>query len=210
LLNEFLKEHRQAEEQEHKLAAQDSRLQQNATIRPAKSVAAEQWKETKASVDTSTMESIAKSLLHEVALVALCRGWPETLPLAALAKLPEPIDTDEPVTAWLFASKAYAELFRGAAIWNRGNARATSNRSGMSEAGFRCCSKGHRARYLDCPRQIARTIDAHRPGIWHLDSNQLRAARESSRVICQLAFDVLANACTPVEFALREALLTRY
>ena len=61
------KEHRQAEEQEHKLAAQDSRLQQNATIRPGKSVAAEQWKETKASVDTSTMESIAKSLLHEVA-----------------------------------------------------------------------------------------------------------------------------------------------
>jgi hypothetical protein len=49
LLNEFLKEHRQAEEQEHKLAAQDSRLQQNATIRPGKSVAAEQWKETKAS-----------------------------------------------------------------------------------------------------------------------------------------------------------------
>jgi hypothetical protein len=91
-----------------------------------------------------------------------------------------------------------------------GNARATSNRSGMSEACFRCCSKGHRARYLDCPRQIARTIDAHRPGIWHLDSNQLRAARESSRVICQLTFDVLANACTPVEFALREVLLTRY
>ena len=33
LLNEFLNEHREAEEQEHKLAAQD-RLQQNATIRP--------------------------------------------------------------------------------------------------------------------------------------------------------------------------------
>ena len=73
--------------------------------------------------------------------------------------------------------------------------------SGMSEACFRCCSKGHRARYLDCPRQIAHTIDAHRPGISH---------RESSRVICQLAFDVLANACKSVEFALREALLTWY
>jgi len=35
LLNEFLKEHREAEEQEHKLAAQDSGLQRNATIRPA-------------------------------------------------------------------------------------------------------------------------------------------------------------------------------
>jgi hypothetical protein len=49
LLNELLKEHREAEEQEHKLAAQDSGLQRNATIRPAKSVAAEHWKETKAS-----------------------------------------------------------------------------------------------------------------------------------------------------------------
>ena len=56
------------------------------------------------------MESIANSLLHDVALVALCRGWPETLPLAALAKLPELIDADEPVTAWLFASKADAAL----------------------------------------------------------------------------------------------------
>ncbi len=56
------------------------------------------------------MESVATSLLHGVALVALCRGWPKTLPLAALAKLPGLIDTDEPVTAWLFASKADAAL----------------------------------------------------------------------------------------------------
>jgi hypothetical protein len=33
---EFLNEHRESEAQEHKLAAQDSRLQQNATIRPPK------------------------------------------------------------------------------------------------------------------------------------------------------------------------------
>jgi hypothetical protein len=49
LLNEFLNEHRESEAQEHKPAAQDSRLQQNGTIRSAKSVAAKQWKETKAS-----------------------------------------------------------------------------------------------------------------------------------------------------------------
>jgi len=41
-------------------------------------------------------------------------------------------------------------------------------------------------------------------------SSQLRAARESSRLLCQLAFDVLANACKPVEFVLLEAVLTRY
>jgi hypothetical protein len=56
------------------------------------------------------MQSIANSLLHDVALVALCRGWPETLPLAPLEKLAELIDADKPVTAWLFASKADAEL----------------------------------------------------------------------------------------------------
>jgi hypothetical protein len=41
-------------------------------------------------------------------------------------------------------------------------------------------------------------------------SDQLRDARGNSRVICQLAFDVLANACKPVEFALLEAALSRY
>jgi len=51
-----------------------------------------------------------------------------------------------------------------------------------------------------------RTVPAFRTWI----SSQLRAVRESSRVICQLAFDVLANACKSVEFALREALLTWY
>jgi hypothetical protein len=96
-------------------------------------------------------------LLHDVVLVALCRGWLETLPLAGLGKLPEVIDADEPVTAWLFASKAdaalmakyvvryprqlLAGLFQGAAIWNRGNAQTTSNRSGMSEAFFATVQK---------------------------------------------------------------------
>jgi hypothetical protein len=41
-------------------------------------------------------------------------------------------------------------------------------------------------------------------------ADELRGARENSRVICELAFDVLANACKPVEFALLEAAFTRY
>jgi hypothetical protein len=41
-------------------------------------------------------------------------------------------------------------------------------------------------------------------------SDELRDAREKSRVICELAFDVLANASKPVEFALLEAAFTRY
>jgi hypothetical protein len=41
-------------------------------------------------------------------------------------------------------------------------------------------------------------------------SDQLRGTRENSPVICELAFDVLANTSKPVEFALLEAALTRY
>jgi hypothetical protein len=41
-------------------------------------------------------------------------------------------------------------------------------------------------------------------------SDQLCGARENSSVICQLAFDVLANVHKPVEFALIEAALTPY
>jgi hypothetical protein len=67
---------------------------------------------------------------------------------------------------------------------------------------FSLLFKGHRARYLDCPRQIARTIDAHRPGISHLDFKPAESCPRKQRAICQLAFDVPANACKPVEFAL--------
>ncbi len=109
------------------------------------------------------------------------------------------------IFAFAFASSALTQSLFVAARRSAGDFKQIRNVASLFSL-----FKVHRARYLDCPRQIARTIDAHRPGIWHLDSNQLRAARESSRVICQLAFDVLANACTPVEFALREVLLTRY
>jgi hypothetical protein len=43
LLNEFLKDHREAEAQAHKLAAQDSRLQQKCDDSSSYSVT-EQWK----------------------------------------------------------------------------------------------------------------------------------------------------------------------
>jgi len=40
-------------------------------------------------------------------------------------------------------------------------------------------------------------------------SDRLRTGRESNRVLGQLAFDVLANTCRPIQFALLEAVLTR-
>jgi hypothetical protein len=152
------------------------------------------------------MESIANSLLHDVALVALCRGWPETLPLAALAKLPELIDTDEPVTAWLFASKADAALMAKYVVryprklmqddFGEPRYGIEAVRGGLQtdqesrKLVFAAVQKVTAARYLDCPRQIARTIDAHRPGISHLDFKPAescpRAAASfvSSRLMC--------------------------
>ena len=40
-------------------------------------------------------------------------------------------------------------------------------------------------------------------------SNQLFETRGKSRIICQLVFDVLANTCKPVEYALLETVLIR-
>ncbi len=40
-------------------------------------------------------------------------------------------------------------------------------------------------------------------------SDQLGVIQKNERVLAPLAFDVLANACKPVEFVLLEAVLTR-
>ena len=114
------------------------------------------------------MESIANSLLHDVALVALCRGWPETLPLAALAKLPEPIETDEPDRV-VVRVESLCRTISGSRDMESRQCAGDFKQIGNVGSLFSLLFKGHRARYLDCPRQIARTIDAHRPGISHLD-----------------------------------------
>ncbi|MFA6922426.1 MAG: HEAT repeat domain-containing protein, partial [Gallionella sp.] len=59
------------------------------------------------------MVSLARSsLIHDVAFIALCQGWPDAPPiLEAKESLPTLIERGaEPVTAWLFASKADAAL----------------------------------------------------------------------------------------------------
>ena len=96
------------------------------------------------------------SLIHDVAFIALCQGWPDAPPIAWRCEsrrrnLPTLIEAYEPVTAWLFASKADAALmakyimsypdrlmrrpFQRAAGWNSSGAQPTSNGSGMSESG---------------------------------------------------------------------------
>jgi hypothetical protein len=142
------------------------------------------------------MESIAKSLLHEVALVALCRGWPETLPLAALREIARTKLMQD-----YFGEPRYGiEAMRGRLQTDQ------ECRKPVFAAVQKVTAPDTWIALAKLLAPSMRTVPAF--GTWI--SNQLRAARESSRVICQLAFDVLANACTLVEFALREVLLTRY
>jgi hypothetical protein len=58
------------------------------------------------------MLAVATSpMIRDVGLIALCRGWPDSPQIAAAAaKLPTLIEADEPVTAWLFATKADSML----------------------------------------------------------------------------------------------------
>jgi len=174
------------------------------------------------------MLSVAtSSLIHDVGLIALCRGWPDAPPIAAsTAKLPTLIEAAEPVTAWLFASQADAalmarylmsypdKLMRNHFGEPRDGIAAVRNRL-QADQECRNLVFADLQNVTDLNTRIAlakllapsmRNDPAFRTWI----SDQLRGARENSRVICQLAFDVLANASKPVEFALLEAALTRY
>jgi len=174
------------------------------------------------------MLSVAKSsLIHDVAFIALCQGWPDAPPIvAATGKLPTLIEGAEPVTAWLFASKANAALmasyvarYPGKLMKNyfgepRDGIAAVRNRLQMDqECRDLVFANLQNATELNTRIALAKLLAPsmrNDPAFRTWVSNQLRDARENSRVICQLAFDVLANACKPVEFALLEAALTRY
>jgi len=174
------------------------------------------------------MLSVAKSsLIHDVAFIALCQGWPNAPPIAAATgKLPTLIEGVEPVTAWLFASKADAALM--ASYVARYPGKLTKNHFGEPRDGIAAVRNRlqtdrecrnlvfadlQNATELNTRIALAKLLAPsmrNDPAFRTWISNQLLCARENSRVICQLAFDVLANVCKPVEFALLEAALTRY
>ena len=174
------------------------------------------------------MLSVAKSsLIHDVAFIALCQGWPDAPPIAeAMAKLPTGIEGAEPLTAWLFATKADAALMATYII--RYPDKLTTEYFGKPRDGIAAVRNR-----LQTDQECRNLVFASLQGATQLNtrvalakllapsmrndpafrmwiSNQLLSARENSRVICQLAFDVLANECKPVEFALFEAALTRH
>jgi len=167
------------------------------------------------------------SLIHDVAFIALCQGWPDAPTIAAdAANLPRLIAAYEPLTAWLFASKANAalmsryimsypdRLMRNHFREPRDGIAAVRNRL-QSDRECRNLVFADLQNVTELNTRIAlakllapsmRNDPAFRTWI----SDQLHGARENSRVICELAFDVLANTSKSVEFALLEAAFTRY
>jgi hypothetical protein len=172
------------------------------------------------SVATSTM-------IHDVGRIALCQGWPDAPPIAAAtASLPTLIDSYEPVAAWLFAFKANARLMANYVVRYPG--KLTEDYFGEPRDGIPAVRNR-----LQTDQECRNLVFADLQNVTELNtrialakllapsmrndpafrtwiSEQLRGARENSRVICELVFDVLANASKPVEFALLEAALTRY
>jgi hypothetical protein len=177
------------------------------------------------------------SMIPDVALIALCQGWPDAPPIAlAAANLPalgadaanlqRPIAAYEPMTAWLFASKANAALmaryimsYPDRLVRNhfrepRGGISAVRNRlQADKECRNLVFADLQNVTELNTRVALAKLLAPsmrNDPAFRTWISDGLRGARENSRVICELAFDVLANACKPVEFALLEAVSTRY
>ena len=174
------------------------------------------------------MLSVASSsLIHDVGLIALCQGWPDAPPIAAAAaNLPTLTEDYEPVTAWLFALKANAGLMAGYVMHYpsklmkayfgepRDGIPAVRNRLQIDqECRNLVFANLQNVTELNTRIALAKLLAPsmrNDPAFRTWISGQLRGARQNSRVICELAFDVLTNACKPVEFALLEAALTRY
>lgn len=185
------------------------------------------------------MSLTSRSLIHEVAFIALCQGWPDAPPIAAAAgllpsfieratgKMPTRIEGFEPITAWLFASKADAAMM--AKYLMSYPDRLMNSRFGFEEPWDGIAAVRNRLQTdQECRNLVFGNLQNHTelntrialakllapsmrsdPEFRAWVSDQLRDARENSRVICQLAIDVLANECKPVEFALLEAALIR-
>jgi hypothetical protein len=167
-----------------------------------------------------------KSLIYHIALVALCRGWPDAPAIIeASEKLPTLMEGgSEPFTAWLFATRADAALMARYIMLYPG--RLTEHHFGNPRDGTAAVRDRLRSDKecrdmvfaelrntsdLDARIAVAKLLApsmrndrAFRDWI----SGQVRGTREDNSSICRLVFDVLANTYKPVEFALFEAALT--
>ncbi len=173
-----------------------------------------------------TMILIAGSaLIQDVALIALCRGWPNSAPIAAAAAgLPALIEAAEPVAAWLFALRADPALMASYLVQYPSKLKRQyfgEARDGIEAVRTRLqtdkeCrelvfNKLGGIAELDTRIMLAKLIAPSMRNdttfrSWIMD--QVWSSRAGDSLICRLAFDVLSNRVQPVEFALFEAALT--
>lgn len=173
------------------------------------------------------LREVARSpMIHEVGLIALCRGWPDCPEIAtATMQLPTLLDGPEPITAWMFTTKADSALM---ARYVMGYPKKIHGghfddpREGLAAVRSRLQSDREcrdmvftllqqatdRNTQLAVARLLAPTMRSDAAFRDWL-SAQIRAARDGGQPLAPFAFDVLANACKPVEFILLETALTR-
>jgi hypothetical protein len=168
----------------------------------------------------------AAGLVHDVGWIALCRGWPDSpLLQPMIAKLPSLMDATEPITAWLFATKADASLM--ARYLLRYPAKLTGDHFGQPREGLPAiwtrleadveCRKitfdGVREiEDLDVMVGVSRLLgpSMRRDGEFRRwIGEKIAAARAHSSPLAPIAFDSLANEYKSVEFCLLQAMLTR-
>lgn len=167
------------------------------------------------------------SLISDVGFIALCQGWPEAQPISAVTeRLPALIiEGPEPVTAWLFATKADAQLmarylssypnklYRDHYWDSRNGIDAIRSRlQSDQECRNLVFSDLQNATELNTRVALAKLLAPSMRNVPEFRtwiSDQLRIAREDSSVVGQLAFDVIANLHRPLEFALLEPTLTQ-
>jgi hypothetical protein len=173
------------------------------------------------------MVQVANSILiHDAGWIALCRGWPNS-PLfgPVVARLPTLIDAQEPVTAWIFSTKADAQqmakyllhypskLKRDHFGRPREGFAAIATRLQSDELCRQATFDGLKALSdIDVLVGVARLLG---PTMRH-DSEfrkwvlgQLQEARSKTSLLAPLALDILTNEHKTVECCLLDTVLTR-
>jgi len=173
------------------------------------------------------LQAVAKNpMLSEVALTTLCRGWPDAQEIAeAIPHLPKLLNGPEPLTAWLFATKADPALMAKYVVGYPAKARvdrfgearqavvAIRTRLQTDQACLELVLaelKGVSEPAISVPlARLLAPILQDESEFREWVGKLLSTARAASQPLAPVAFDGLANRCKAVEHALLEALLTR-
>ncbi|WP_145928668.1 NACHT domain-containing protein [Termitidicoccus mucosus] len=166
------------------------------------------------------------TMISEVGLTALCRGWPEAPEIAgAITLLPQLLNGPEPLTAWLFSTRADSALMAKYVLGYPGKVRG--DRFGETRQGLtvirtrlqtdRTCRelilgelKGISDPAISVPlARLIAPVMQDEPEFRDWVAQRLGAARAAGQPIAPVAFDGLANRCKAIEHAFLEAVLTR-